>query len=288
MILSLVSALSYFFFLKQDTYPFYYLGLVFFILIKFHSSRKDLHFVQNRLEHPKMQLLIEYQLFSLAFSIPSLFTPVWYFFFLIQGIALLLPFIRIRQGVSTLFPHLNKYIPPRQFEWISGLRKNWLGLLIALILSLILSPVKLFPLLALAFLNSSIMGFYTEGESRQLLTANGIAPNEILGSKILYSIKRVCFLNLPVLLINSFFHPDFLLINSLFLLYSALLMAFAVCCKYNAYKPETNLESISIQFALSFLAVIFPYLMILSLFLTIYYYQESIKNIRYYAHDSIE
>jgi hypothetical protein len=260
---------------------------VFFVLIKFHTSRKDLGYVLKHLDHPIRQLITEYQLFLLPFSIPSLFTQAWYFFFIIHIAGILVVFVNVKPTNVVWLPNISKYIPASQFEWISGIRKNWLSFLLCILLALILSSVKLFPLIALCFVNSNIMGFYTEAESRQMLTANSFSPKEIMLPKIIFSIKIMLLINVPVIVINSFFNPDFISINILFLFYSCLLIIFAVACKYNAYKPNLSLTSISVQFSLAFAAVILPYLMILTAFLTVYYYQQAIKNLNYYTNDSI-
>lgn len=286
VIAAIVAALSYFFFNKTDNKQFYFLVSIIFVLVRFHTSRKDLSYVLKHVENSIKQLITEYQLFLLPFSIPSLFTPAWYFFFIIHAAGFIVPFIKIGSGNIVWFPNLSKYIPTAQFEWIAGIRKNWLALLICILIALILSSVKLFPLVALCLVNTAIMSFYTEGESRQMLTANSYSPKEIMLSKIIFSIKIVLLINLPVVIINSIFNQDFIFINCLFLMYSCLVMAFAVACKYNAYKPNTSFESISIQFAFVFLALILPQFMILTVFLTYYYYHKAIKNLSYYTNDN--
>ena len=286
VIAAIVAALAYFFFNKTDNNQFYFLAGVIFVLVRFHTSRKDLNYVLKHLENPIQQLIIEYQLFLLPFSVPSLFTQAWYFFFIIHAVGFIVPFLKVGSGNIVWFPNLSKYIPSSQFEWISGIRKNWLSLLVCILIALVLSSVKLFPLVALCLVNTAIMSFYTEGESRQMLTANSYSPKEIMLSKILFSIKIVLIINLPVIIINSIFNQDFIFINCLFLMYSCLVMAFAVACKYNAYKPNTSFESISIQFGLVFVALIFPQFMVLTIFLTYYYYQKAIKNLSYYTNDN--
>jgi hypothetical protein len=285
VIAALIAALSYFFFDNTDNKPYYILAIVLFALLRFHTTRKDFTYVLKHLDHPIRQLTIEYQLFLLPFSIPSLFTRTWYFFFIIHAAGFLMPFVKLKASSVILFPKISTYIPPAQFEWISGIRKNGVGILIFLLIALVLSSVKLFPLAALCLINLSIMGFYTEGESRQMLTANNYSPQEIMLSKIRFSLKIMLLINLPVLLINSVFNPDFIFINGMFLLYSGLVMVFAVACKYNAYKPDTNLDSISIQFAFAFMVVIYPQFIILTFLLTTYYYRQAIKNLSRYTND---
>lgn len=285
VIAAIVAALAYFFFNKTDNAPFYFLGIVLFILVKFHNSRKDLGYVLKHLENPVKQLIIEYQLFLLPFSLPSLFTQFWYFFFIIQAAGLFVAFMQVKPSNIVWLPNISKYIPPSQFEWISGIRKSWFPILICTLIALILSSVKLFPLVALCMINFSIMSFYTEGESRQMLTANSFSPKEIMFSKIIFSVKIMQLINLPVVIINSIFNQDFLFINAMFLLYNCLIIVFAVACKYNAYKPNTSLESISLQFGFVLLALMFPYFIILTVFLTYYYYQKALKNLSYYTND---
>ena len=286
IIAALITALAYFFFNKTDNKQFYFLAGVLYVLVRFHTSRKDLSYVIKHLENPLKQLIIEYQLFLLPFSIPSLFTQAWYVFFVIQVAGLIVPFIKVSSANMVWFPNLSKYIPASQFEWLSGIRKNWLSILVFTLIAFVLSSVKLFPLVALCLVNITIMGFYTEGESRQMLTANSYIPKELMLSKIMFSIKAVLLINVPVVVINSIFNCDFIFINSLFLMYACLVIVFAVACKYNAYKPNTSLESISIQFAFVFIALIFPQFMVLTVFITYYYYQKAIKNLGYYIHDN--
>jgi hypothetical protein len=286
VIAGIIAALSFFFFDKTDNKQFYFLAGVIFVLIRFHTSRKDLNYVLKHLNHPIKQLIIEYQLFLLPFSIPSLLTQAWYFFFIIHAAGVAIACIKVNPTNVVWLPNISKYIPASQFEWVSGIRKSWLPILVCMLIALVLSSVKLFPLVALCFVNSSIMSFYTEAESRQMLTATSFYPKEIMIQKIIFSIKTILLVNAPVILINSIFNPDFIFINILFLLYCCLLIVFAVTCKYNAYKPNTSLNSISIQFALAFAAVILPYLMVLTAFLTVYYYQQAIKNLNYYTNDN--
>ena len=287
VIAGIIAALSFFFFDKTDNKQFYFLAIVIYTLIRFHTSRKDLAYVLKHLDSPIKQLIIEYQLFLLPFSIPSLFTQAWYFFFIIHITGIGVAFLKVKTSSEVGLPNISKYIPASQFEWISGIRKNWLPILVCILIAVVLSSVKLFPLVALCFVNSSIMGFYTEAESRQMLTANSFSSKEIMMQKIIFSTKIMLLINTPVILINSFFNQDFLSINILFLLYSCLLIAFAVTCKYNAYKPNTSLNSISIQFAFAFIGVIHPALIILTALLTVYYYQQAIKNLNYYSNDNI-
>jgi len=287
VITAIIGALAYFFFNKTDNKQFYFLAGVVYLLIRFHTSRKDLNYVLKHLESPIKQLITEYQLFLLPFGIPSLFTQAWYFFFIIHAVGFMLPFVKVKPGNMVWFPNISKHIPSSQFEWIAGIRKNWMALLIFTMVAFVLSSVKLFPLVALCLVNSILMSFYTEGESRQMLTANNYSPKEIMLSKIVFSIKITLMINVPVIVINSIFNADFLFINSLFLLYSCLVMAFAVACKYNVYKPNTNLEAISIQFGLVFIVLFFPQFMILTIFLTAYYYQKALKNLSHYTNDNI-
>ncbi|HKC68189.1 MAG TPA: hypothetical protein VKG26_08160, partial [Bacteroidia bacterium] len=182
----IVAALSYFFFTKTDNKQFYFLAFVLLILVKFHTSRKDLGYVLKHLNNPIKQLITEYQLFLLPFSIPSLFTQVWYFFFVIQLAGLLIAFTNAKPAGVVWLPAISKYVNPIQFEWVSGLRKNWLAILLFILIALILSSVKLFPLAALCMINMSIMGFYTEAESRQMLTANSSSPKKIMAQKIIF------------------------------------------------------------------------------------------------------
>ena len=193
--------------------------------------------------------------------------------------------VNIKPPQQTYIKSISRFIPPQQFEWISGIRKSFISLAIYLLLAIVLSPVKLFGLVAVFLVNAAIFSFYTDCEPINMLTAISRSGKEILRQKIFYSIKNILILNLPFLIINSIFNPDFIYINLGFLIYMCLLSILAITAKYNSYVPNTRSTAASIQLAFCATAIVFPPAAILSVFFLYKNYAGAIKQLAFYIND---
>lgn len=200
-------------------------------LYVYHTNRKDLSFIKHYLAHPLRDVCINYNLLTLSVSL-ALALSGWIMIALCLHLFVsLLVFTKINfSGPAFLF--IGKHLPSSEFEWISGIRKNFIPLLILFLLALLLSPVKFFGVVALFLMNSIFLSFYSEFEPLPMLNPNNLSAEHFLKQKISFFIKVLLVLNVPLLLVNSVFHPDIIWFNLCFLIGFSMLASFSVYIKY--------------------------------------------------------
>jgi hypothetical protein len=121
---------------------------------------------------------LEYQLFLLPVSIPCLFTNYWYCFLFLHLFVLFIPFLNIKSKYDFKFSFITRFFKD-DYIFISGIRRNLISLIILFLLALALSPLKLFPLVALFLFNNVVFSFYEANESLQMLQASQQTPKAI-------------------------------------------------------------------------------------------------------------
>jgi hypothetical protein len=239
------------------------LGSALFLIYTYHVNRKDLNFVHRYLKDPKQQLAIGYNLLLLPVTLALVFNG--YYFHVLAGHALVssFSFFNIQISSTKLF-FISKYIPAAQFEWISGIRKNFYLLIILFLLALILSPVKLFGIVPLLLINSVFLGFYNYFEPLVMLNPENLSPETFLTRKINFFRNVLFTANGPVLLINSILNPESAWFNVFFLFAFLIFASCSVYIKYSKYEPNGSLTA-SIDFLILFASLFFPYLIPLSI-----------------------
>ncbi len=283
-ILAIASLVSFFAFDHPQLYGYYAVGIISYLIYSFHQNRRDLSFVYKHFNSPKYQVVSEYQLFLLPVSIPVLFTQYWYCFFMLHIIAFLIPLFEIKSNLQFKFLFLSKYLK-NDYIFIAGVRKNLFVLVAFAIIALALSPLKLFPLVALFLFNMVIFSFYDTNESVQMIQASNKTPKQFLSEKSGSAISKLLFLNLPVLAINTAFNPDLFLFNVFFLVYNLLMLASIISLKYSDYQYKKGGNNNQVKLIVMVLGLFIPYLSPLTI---IFYFQsrtEAIKNLNNYLDD---
>lgn len=252
-------------------------------LYVYHTNRKDLSFIKHYLAHPLRDVCINYNLLTLSVSL-ALALSGWIMIALCLHLFVsLLVFTKINfSGPAFLF--IGKHLPSSEFEWISGIRKNFIPLLILFLLALLLSPVKFFGVVALFLMNSIFLSFYSEFEPLPMLNPNNLSAEHFLKQKISFFIKVLLVLNVPLLLVNSVFHPDIIWFNLCFLIGFSMLASFSVYIKYANYQPKHDLK-FHIDYLFFYAAALIPFLLPLSFFLNISHKKKAIQNLLNYTDD---
>lgn len=282
LFIAIAFSLSYFFFTREKHISLGFAVILLLSVYKLQVSRKDLPFVLKYFNKPYLQLFTEYSLILFPFSVASLFTPFWYCFFVLHAAVVALVFLKGGRATRAYFLFLPRYIPANQFEWISGIRNNAAVLIIIFLLATLLSPVIFFGLAALLLLNITFLTFYTQCEPVSVLLANTNSAKDILNGKIIYSIKMITVVNMPLLITNSAFHPDFVFANCIFLVYQFCLVALTISAKYNSYRPGQSVKSGSAYMAIASFALFNPYFAVITVILLVKTYSGAIKNLNYY------
>lgn len=283
-VLALFSGLSYFFCHHKDHYGLYVIAIISYLFYSFHKSRGDLTLVYKHFNSPRLQILTEYQLFLLPVSIPVLFTSYWYGFFILHAVVFIIPFMNTTRKIQFKFLFLTKYFK-NDYIFISGIRKNVFLLMPLVMVALALSPLKLFPLVALFMVNAVVFSFYTINESVQMIQASDKTPGQFLSGLLRSSALKLLIVNAPVLMINTLFNADLFLFNLYFLGYNLLILATVIALKYAEYAYKKQGNSIQIKLAIMVLGLFIPYLSLLTLMFYIQSRAEAIKNLTTYLDD---
>ncbi len=279
------SGLSYFVFNHPQQVGIYFSGIVVFGFYNFHQKRCDKGFIQKHFSNPTQQIQIEYQLVLLTISIPALFSDYWYCFFALHLFVFLIPYLNIKPKSQIAYNFITRYFK-NDYIFISGIRKNFIALTIFLALAILLSPVKLFGLVALFLFNSSLFSFYDSNECVQLLQGSNQNPKQILYSVQASALKKMLLINVPLLLVNSIFNIDMIGFNLYFLIYNALILLTIISIKYSNYHFKIQGNQNQLKLLILIIGLFIPYLSVLGL---VYYFQsrtDSINNLKNYLDDN--
>lgn len=263
-------------------YGWQYSALVIFILFSLQKGRRDLHFLFSHSQRPYFQLLAEYQLVLLMVSIPALFHQQYLYFGAIHATGCFLPLVKPRQTETLRFKFLGRWIPTSQYEWISGMRQQLIILLPLYLVALILSPVKLFPLVALWIINLSIQGFYIACEPVHVLHALNGTATDILKQKIRFALRLFALINGPVLVINLMVQRDGFIPILLFTIYSIAGICLAICTKYSYYKPGDLQRGLAGHMVINNMVLFSPYLLPVPLLMLWRNWHKAVKNLQFY------
>jgi hypothetical protein len=285
---TILIALAVFFILKEivaekNQYSWYIAVLSVFALYQHYIQRNDLIFAKTYFKNPKWQIVLNYNLTLLPCTLALFYTNTHIPALLAHCLVSLFPWMSYSMnGPKFLF--LGKVIPASQFEWISGLRKNGLLLIILIVLVIALSPVKLFGIAALFILNLTFIGFYNVSEPRIMLNPRNLEVSRFLNDKVNFLIMIVLITNLPFLIVNCIFHPEVILINAAFLLSFLLLAANSVLIKYASYQPGET-QSFSGDLLVLVTAVFIPYLIPVALMLYFVNLKKAKNNLLQFIDD---
>ncbi len=271
-------------FQKGENSIYIILGLS-LLCLSMHFSRKDKAFVYKHIDKPHVQIFLEYVALSLPFSITCLVTKSWYCYPLLLVILCCIPLLTLEFRQKTTFKKLSNIIAPANFEWISGFRKQYFLCIVLYILAIGFCWLKILPLFLLWFLTITIVSFYTECESIQMLREGNKAPRQFLIAKLKAGIINVLILYTPIIILNTFFNPDFLIINVLFIPIQMFLLGFAICFKYSSYTPNKVKMGNNIPFTIVSLGSALPHFLPVPTILFFIYFFRAENNLKPYLND---
>lgn len=258
---------------------------LFLVSLFIQLNRKDKSFIYTHLSRPYWQIYAEYCCLTFPFSFSCLITDNWFCLPLLLSLLLLPPIFKYEKSNRTLFKKLSSFIPVANFEWISGFRKYYLTLVPLYFLSLGFSWLPILPLGLIWITTLIICNFHNECEPLNLLKETNRNTSRFLKQKMLKNTLFISILFSPVLIINSFFQPDYIFINTLFLLSMIILLCFAICLKYSMYWPSKSVISANMNMALAAIFAAIPVLMPVSLFMTVEHFQKAKKHLTQFTDD---
>ncbi|MES2761571.1 MAG: hypothetical protein V4677_05170 [Bacteroidota bacterium] len=284
-IVALASLIVYFSCNHPAQVGLYVIAIITYLFHSFHKNRGDLSFAYKHFNSAKTQIVTEYQLFLLPVSIPLLFTGYWYGFFILHLLVLVIPFVDTTRKIQFRFLFVTRYFKS-DYIFISGIRKNLFVLVPLISIALALSPLKLFPLVALFIVNAVVFSFYEINESVQMIQASNKTPKQFLSALTSSAAVKLFLVNAPILIVNTVFNFDLFLFNLYFLIYNLLMLATVIVLKYSDYEYKKQGNSIQIKLIIMILGLFIPYLSPLTLIFYLQSRAEAIKNLNNYLDDS--
>lgn len=254
------------------------------VLFYLHNSRKDKQFVFLHVKNPSWSIFTEYLVFSLPFTLPSLFTSQYFYFPLVIFIIFLISNLNYKFKIKK--PNINpsRFIKADNFELISGIRKYYLGFIFIYLLAIAFCWLSFLPLFFLWILTTLIISFYQECESLNVLKVSSDTAAEFLKNKIFSQAKFLVLLYSPVLIINMFFNSEYWFVNIVFLFLQLLILFFAILYKYNVYEPNKNFSESAIIVSFVSISGLIPFLLPIPLVMCLRNYSKAIKNLKTYIH----
>lgn len=268
---------------KTDT--LYILAFLALGCLSIQLKRNDLFFIYTNLKRPHLQIYLEYVMLVSPFVTPILFTPHWYYFFGLMLVIYFLPFLKLAPKQKTYFKNISSFIPPANFEMISGFRKSFISITFLYISALCLSGFSIYPYIPLWLITITTTSFYFECEPLQILKKDELPVERFLQKKMYQHGICLLIFYLPILVINTFFNPGEWLLNILFLSVQVGMLCFTICLKYTTYLPNQNYSANSVTLGLFSLGSILPHFLPVSLFMSFDYYNRAKKNLKNYLYD---
>lgn len=246
-------------------------------LISHFNNRRDLNFVARYFHRPRLQIILNYNLFTLPISLGLILNGHWIVSLLLHVSVCFIGLIRFKGQLMRL-AFITTKIPAKHFEWISGVRNHFYSIAILLLLSVILSPVKLFGIVPLFLLNSIFTSFYNYNEPIHMLNPGNFSAQNFLREKASFNSRMTLYFNLPLLAINSLFNHDAFVFNVLFLIVFMLIATTTVYLKYGAYKPNQN-STYRLEYFFLFSPLVTPWLLPISIFIFYSARRKAVDNL---------
>jgi len=270
----------------------YVLALVVSLILSFHLVRRDKVFLRNQIDGSVKKIMIEYLIYSLPFCLPVLFTSNFYLITVIPVSVFLIARLKFQFSEKTGVRFLGKIISPKDFEWLSGIRKRRFYFGTVYLLAAAFSFVPFLPLVFIWLMSILIYEFYCECEPINMLRAKDCSPNLFLRKKIGRHTALFAAALVPVLAVNTFINPEVFIINLMFALVQVTVLVLAVLMKYKMYSPLDNLQGLYIYIIIIQVITVLPmfmggipFLLPLPLILCARYYGAAKNNLKFYTYD---
>jgi hypothetical protein len=264
---------------------YYLVAAITLIAFALQYYRKDKLFIYKHVENPHLQMFSEYVALALPFCVPGLFTVNWICFPALMLLLFCIPFLKFSFSQKVVFKNLSSIIPATNFEWIAGIRKNYLSLIGLYLLATAFCWFRILPLFLLWLLTVMVISFHSECESIQVLRGGDKSPQKYVMDKLKTNSLFIAILYLPLLIINTIFNSEFLVINTCFFASQFFLVSFAICFKYSLFKPSKNLIGNSIALTIFSVCSALPWFFPVTALLSIFYFNKAVQNLKEYLND---
>ncbi len=270
---------------KNSNHAYYIIVIMATICVALQVSRKDKLFVYKHIKNPHLQIFSEYVALTFPVTVTAIFTRSWAYYPLLLIFLSAVPYLNVSTRKKTVFKNLSKIIPASNFELISGFRKSFVFFTGIYLLAAAFCWFRILPLFLLWFLTAAAMSFYGKCEPIHILREGNLSAKKFLLRKLISHNFYILLLYTPIIIVNTFFNSEFLLINLLFIPVQVSLLSFAICLKYSSYAPNKGLTGNTILITIIAFLSSLPYLLPLPVILSFIYFYKAQNNLNRYLND---
>lgn len=279
--------------------------LIFYSLyiLAIHISRKDKYFLKKIYFRTYLIFIVEYFILSLPLIFIFLLSKNWTGLLFLNLIILLLSLIRInfRTGFiisiitlilnpfnSNLNPGFRFPVPindPYAFEWISGIRKNFIVLFCVYALFLVFAFKPYIAIVGIIILSLFISGFYLYGEPREFIESFATNSRQFLFRKIVRNFKYLIISFAPLIIISFIFNHETWLFILGGLFFSLLIQLLSIIFKYGLFNENRSLSRNALVLYMNILFLFLPFFWPAPIIMGTNYYFKARKNLDQYFDD---
>lgn len=261
------------------------------VVYSIHFSRKDEFFLDSLDINKKFLFTLEYFLYSIPFIILILISQNYYFSILILALISLTINVKSGNKLKINFSSGKSLFPAYAFEWISGVRTNFIPLSIIYLLGLVFCFHIAGGVLAIIILTLIFTSFYIENESLSFVEAYRMHEKKFLLTKILQTTRTFLLIIAPIALLHLiFFYERWYLITAVVFICLVILIT-SVLTKYAFYSEVISSSKMNYiingVIIFSFVSAFYmtgPFLFPLPFLMAIYLYKkasQNLKNVRF-------
>jgi len=274
------------------------------VILLIHASRKDKRFIKINFKLSYFIFLVEYLVISFPVLLICCIFNEWENFIILFLFCLLIPRIYLNLGLNNVSSglklllnpfgsnfslKLNIPMPvnnPKAFEIISGIRKNFIFIILIYLFFLTFSFKAYIGPAGIVILAIFFSGFYYIGESRDFIGLFSSNYKLFIVQKIKICLKYSVILFVPVVIMTLIFQP-----STWYFLIAAIILAIGsqiitIIFKYALFTENADLSHNGIIVFINVICMLLPFLWPLPIIMGIRYYFKGLKKLKYYLNDS--
>lgn len=261
--------------------------LIGLIIIARHNQRPDKVFLSNLNLYRPVYFLLQNLLFALPFIIfylvKTAFVPLAVLLPLLLISAFPMPEIRLSPK-SFYLSEIN-FIPSYAWEWKSGLRKNYLIILLLMIVPVLFYNSELVSYASIVLISLVTTNFLMHHENRMMIQAVQMKPSAFLRLKIRIQLTIFILITLPALIILLSIHSSNWIVTVFVFLSSLVTQILAVVFKYMTFEPGANTSYFMGLLAIINISFLFPPLSPLPVIVLFILYRKAINRLKVISND---
>lgn len=289
--------------LAEPSHTILFIAVISVIVLSIHISRRDRNFLLMVHKRPYFIYLTEYFLIMLPFIVIALVVSNYKAAGLLSAPCFLVPLINfkadIQGGLSLLKILVNPFnarhnlagsmrMPlknPLAFEWISGLRSNFIILVPVYLVVLAFSFRAIVAPVGMLIITGIISGFYYYGETREFIEIFANGPSDFMVRKMTIAIKYLSYLLSPIAAVALIFQPAtwYWIVGAWVV--SCIFQVITIIFKYALFRENSDLNRNGLIVLFNIMCILLPFFWPVPIIMGSRYYLKAKQNLKPYFND---